>query len=324
MSNLSAPPRIVFFGMLSHGSAPALQALLDAGHDVRALVMPGEHGDAPVVELPPPDAPAGSEAVPEIDPRQAELIGMAWQAGIPVLAASTLRHRDAVTAIARHDPDLIVVSCFSLRVPKAVLELPRLGCLNVHPSLLPRWRGPEPVFWALRAGDEQTGVTIHFMDAGWDTGPIVGQRRLPWPAAERLPEIERSLAEAGAALLIETIADLCAGNAHPLPQDAANATHAPAPKAEDYVISTGWSAYRAYRFARAVAPAAPSLSVRVADTDETIPVQDALSWSPSKPAAPVVRHKDTIEIAFSPGMVRFLAPAGMADACAEMGAAAQS
>ena len=105
-------------------------------------------------------------------------------------------------------PDLVVVACFPWRLPEWLLALPRHGCLNVHPSLLPDGRGPDPVFWAFRWGLRETGVTIHRVDAGFDTGPIVAQRRLAIPPDATIPSLERDLAEAGAALLLDALPGL--------------------------------------------------------------------------------------------------------------------
>ncbi len=315
MSN-SVKLRIVVLGMCYLGSPPALRALLRAGHDVRAVVIPGPPGGPPVLELPQP-APSRTGIIPlptlgqnpsGTQPEDDELLTLARRQGIPVLAMPTLRHERAVAAIARRAPDLIVASCFPLRVPRAVRDLPRLGCLNVHPSLLPRWRGPEPVFWALRAGDEVTGVTIHLMDAGWDTGPVIAQERISWPDGARLPEIERMLSERGAELLIAAIAGLERGTLVPTPQAADGATYAPFPQPEDYIITTEWDAARAYRFARAIAPLQEAITVRIAATGQELLVADALAWTPTLlPMQRLSSFGHSVDITFSRGTVRFRA-----------------
>ncbi|MER3436336.1 MAG: hypothetical protein C4346_01185 [Chloroflexota bacterium] len=304
--------RIVFLGMCYVGSPPALQALLQAGYDVRAVVIPGPPGGPPVLELPQP-APSRTGIIPLTTPGQNmsatqpddELLTLARRHGIPVLAMPTLRHERALAAIAQRAPDLIVASCFPLRVPRAVRDLARLGCLNVHPSLLPRWRGPEPVFWALRAGDEVTGVTIHLMDAGWDTGPIIAQERISWPDGARLPEIERMLSERGAELLLTAIEGLVSGQLVPEPQAAAGATYAPFPQPEDSIITTDWDAAHAYRFARAIAPLQEAITIRIAATGQKLLVADALGWLPDRDQQTVLRNENIVVIPFTSGTVQF-------------------
>ncbi len=310
--------RIVFLGMCYLGSPPALRALLRAGYEVSAVIIPGPAGAPPVLQLPsrpaPPHGitipltPVSDDSSPNARSDDDELIALAHQSGIPVLAMPSLRHERAIEAIAARSPDLIVASCFPLRVPRPVRSLPRLGCLNVHPSLLPRWRGPEPVFWALRAGDEETGVTIHLMDAGWDTGPILVQERVSWPEGARLPEIERMLSERGAELLLTAIEGLVSGRLVPAPQDDALATYAPVPRPEDYVITTDRDARWAYRFARAIAPLVPAIEVRIVASGATIRVRDAVSWFPT-PLPPITARQAAgiIDIAFTSGIVCFAA-----------------
>jgi methionyl-tRNA formyltransferase len=244
---------------------------------------------------------------PAGQPEDDELLALAHHAGIPVLAMPSLRHERAVAAIAQCSPDLIVASCFPLYVPRAVRNLARLGCLNVHPSLLPRWRGPEPVFWALRAGDDVTGVTIHLMSAGWDTGPILAQEPVSWPEGARLPEIERMLSERGAELLLTAIEGLVSGTTVPTPQDASGATYAPFPQPEDSIISTAWDARHAFRFARAIAPLFPVIGVHIISTNERLHVAGAISWSPGAANVPVQQRGDMVTVAFTAGVVQFRA-----------------
>lgn len=280
------------------------------------MIIPGPAGAPSVLRLPRrtapshgvtiPLAPVPGQSSPNDRPDEDELLALAQQSGIPVLAMPSLRHERAVAAIAQFSPDLIVASCFPLYVPREVRDLPRFGCLNVHPSLLPRWRGPEPVFWALRAGDDTTGVTIHLMSAGWDTGAIVAQERVSWPEGARLPEIEHMLSERGAELLLTAIEGLVSGRLVPAPQDDEQATYAPVPQPEDYVITTDWEAHRAYRFARAIAPLVPAIEVRIGATGERLQVSDALAWLPLlQPDIELQALNRVIDVAFAGGTVRF-------------------
>src|SRR6266536_191528 len=106
-----------------------------------------------------------------------------------------------IRVLTEYQPETICVACFSKRIPRDILDIPRLGCLNVHPSLLPANRGPEPLFWTFREGNQRTGVTIHLMDEGMDTGPIVAQEALEIPDGISYTQLEAQCAELGGKLL---------------------------------------------------------------------------------------------------------------------------
>jgi methionyl-tRNA formyltransferase len=130
-------------------------------------------------------------------------------------------------------PDVIVVAAYGLMLPTWVLALPRLGCLNIHASLLPRWRGAAPIHRAIEAGDTQTGITIMQMDAGLDTGPMLATRRTPILPTDDSQVLHDRLAQLGAELLAETIPSYVAGTLRPQPQPATGSTYAAKIKKED-------------------------------------------------------------------------------------------
>ncbi len=174
------PLRIVFAGTPEF-SVPALQALHDAGHAIVAAYTQ-------------PDRPAGrgrevaSSAVKQ----------RALALGVPVEQPPTLKSPDAQQRLAAYAPDLMVVVAYGLILPQAVLDIPRLGCLNIHGSLLPRWRGAAPIQRAVLAGDERTGISIMLMDAGLDTGPELLRRELTIGPRETGGELHDRLAPLGA------------------------------------------------------------------------------------------------------------------------------
>ena len=127
---------------------------------------------------------------------------------MPLLTINGFGDPAVAEAIAGYEPDVIAVACFPWRVPANLRRIPRLGILNVHPSLLPRGRGPEPLFWTFRRGERETGTTVHLMDGGFDTGPVLRQERLPVPAGIDGGELERRLAKLGGRLLVEAIVGL--------------------------------------------------------------------------------------------------------------------
>ncbi len=146
--------------------------------------------------------------------------------GIAVLQPPRLRDAEALAAIAEFAPDLQVVAAYGQLLPPALLDAPQHGTLNVHASLLPRWRGAAPVSAAIAAGDAETGATIMLVDETEDTGSILAQRATPIGEHETAGELSERLAELGAALLIETVPRWLAGEIAPRPQDASQATRA--------------------------------------------------------------------------------------------------
>ncbi len=201
--------RVVFMGTPDF-AVPSLQAIMSAGHRVVAVFTQ-------------PDRPRGRGH--KLAPSPVKQAAAA--SGIPVYQPLRLRDPDALMALQALAPDVICVVAYGQILPKAVLDLPPLGCVNVHASLLPRWRGAAPIQAALLAGDPVTGVTTMFMDEGLDTGDIILERSIPITPEDDAGTLHDKLASAGAALLVETLALLAAGQAPRRPQDGAQATYAP-------------------------------------------------------------------------------------------------
>ncbi|KAB2935760.1 MAG: methionyl-tRNA formyltransferase [Candidatus Contendobacter sp.] len=203
------PPRLIFAGTPDF-AVPSLQALLDAGYSVEAIYTQ-------------PDRPAGRGRQLRASPLKA----CAVAAGIPVYQPATLRDAAAQAELAALKPDLLVVAAYGLILPLSVLAIPRLGCVNVHASLLPRWRGAAPIHWALLAGDAETGVSLMQMDAGLDTGPVLARAVYPIPRGITGGELYERLAKLGAETLLAILPDLLAGRLTPEPQDESLVTRAP-------------------------------------------------------------------------------------------------
>ncbi|MGX7951963.1 methionyl-tRNA formyltransferase [Tsuneonella sp. HG249] len=198
--------RIVFMGTPAF-AVPTLIALAEAGHEVVATYT-----------QPPRPAGRGKRLQPSAVQLEAE------RRGIPVLSPKSLRPAEAQMRLAAYAPDIAVVAAYGLILPQAVLDIPARGCLNVHASLLPRWRGAAPIQRAIMAGDPVTGVTIMRMEAGLDTGPMLSVARTPVDD-KTAGELTAELAEIGARLMVETLHDL--PNLQAKPQDYLEATHAP-------------------------------------------------------------------------------------------------
>ena len=202
------PLRLVFMGT-PHSAVPTLDAL--AANPMVVVVA----------AYTPPDRRQGrgrTFAPSPVKQRAEEL-------GLPVEQPATFRNSDAVGRLADYAPDIIVVAAYGRLLPTEVLNLPRFGCLNLHPSLLPRHRGPSPVAGAILAGDDATGVTVMLLDEGMDTGPIIAQRARPVGLEDDAETLTAELFRDGAALLDEVMPDWIAGAVAAVPQDDEQATY---------------------------------------------------------------------------------------------------
>jgi methionyl-tRNA formyltransferase len=214
--------RIVFLGSGAF-AVPSLRALVEGGHEVAAVVTQPdrEKGRGRVVQ-PPPVKPAAAAL------------------GLRVLQPPKIRAPEALEALRALEPELQVVVAYGQILPRAVIDVAPRGTVNVHSSLLPRYRGAAPIHWAIVNGDAETGVTTMLIDEGLDTGPTLLARATPIGPDETTPELEQRLAAIGGSVLLETIDGLAKGTVLPVPQDHAAASIARLLKKEDGRID--WSA----------------------------------------------------------------------------------
>ncbi|MBP6207916.1 MAG: methionyl-tRNA formyltransferase [Anaerolineales bacterium] len=179
---------------------------------------------------------------------------LALELNIPVMQPEKLRQPEAMSQLQEWKPDLIVVTAFGQLLKKDVLEMPQYGCINVHASLLPRWRGAAPVNASILAGDEETGVTIMQMDVGLDTGPMLAKRSIRINPTDTTGSVLGALSTLGADLLLETLPQYLSGNLKPVPQPADGSTYAPMLKKEDGLLDFTHSAVELERRVRAMNP----------------------------------------------------------------------
>lgn len=179
---------------------------------------------------------------------------LAQELNIPVIQPQKLREPEAMQQLHEWQPDLVVVAAFGQILKKDVLDLPKYGCINVHASLLPRWRGAAPINAAVLAGDEETGVTIMKMDVGLDTGPMLRMKRIRIKPDDTAGSLFEALSTLGADLLIETLPDYLAGKITPQPQPEDGATYAPMLKKEDGLLDFNQPAADLERRVRAMNP----------------------------------------------------------------------
>ncbi len=216
----------------------SLQALLNQPEfEVRAVVTQ-------------PDRPKGRDL--KLNPPPVKELALAR--GIPVLQPLRARDETLLNQLQGFAPDLMVVAAFGQILPPALLQLPRFGCINVHTSLLPRYRGAAPIQWAILNGDSHTGVTIMQMDAGLDTGPVLAQRSTPIAEEDDAQTLHDRLAELGAALLVETIPPFVAGRLHPTAQPLEGVTYARKITKEDGLIDWTRPAREIRNLVRGLAP----------------------------------------------------------------------
>jgi len=212
------PWRIVFLGTPEF-AVPALAALSGAEDQVLLVITQ-------------PDRPQGRGRRPSPPPVKV----LAQKLDLPVWQPESIKTPAAFNRLKELTPDLLVVVAFGAILPLNLLQLPRIGPLNVHPSLLPAYRGPAPINWAILNGETETGVTTMFLDQGMDTGPILLSRRTAIGPLETAGQLHDRLARLGAELLLETIAGLKAGRVTPKPQPSTGATLAPLLKKADGLI----------------------------------------------------------------------------------------
>ena len=186
--------------------------------------------------------------------RASEVKQLAGTLGLPVEQPAKLSDPEVLVRMASYRPDLLVVVAYGLILPRAVLEMAPAGAINVHASLLPRWRGAAPIQRAILAGDAQTGVTIMRMEQGLDTGPMLLQRAIPIGARETAGELHDRLAELGAALLLEALDGLAGGDQQQTPQPDAGATYAAKLGPQDLPLDWQRTAVQLDRQVRALAP----------------------------------------------------------------------
>ena len=218
-------------------AVPSLEALLKSGDQVVGIVTQ-------------PDRPKGRGQA--MTPPPVKLIGQ--REGIPVLQPVKIRVPEFLTALAAWKPDLIAVTAYGRILHSPILTLPPMGCVNVHGSLLPKYRGAAPVQWAVINGETETGITTMMMDEGMDTGAMLLQESLPIVPEDTSGTLAPRLAVLGGRLLVETIARLKAGTITPQPQNHALATLAPPLKKEDGAIDWRASAISIANRIRGLSP----------------------------------------------------------------------
>jgi methionyl-tRNA formyltransferase len=282
-------PLTVVYAGTPEFAVPALEAIVAAGHRVGAVYTQ-------------PDRPAGrgrALAAPPVKRRALEL-------GLPVSQPATLRDPAAVAALAALAPDVIAVAAYGLLLPAEVLAIPRLGCVNIHASLLPRWRGAAPVQRALLAGDTVTGVSIMRMAAGLDTGPVYLVERVPIGPRDTAQRLTAELAEVGARALVAALDALEHDRAEAVPQPTEGATYAPKLTKHEALIDWTQSADAIDRQVRAFMPW-PVAETRLRGAPLRVHAAEPVAAEAGAPPGTVVSAGPAgIEVATGAGRLRLL------------------
>jgi methionyl-tRNA formyltransferase len=257
-----------------------------------------------------PDRPSGRGRTPEPPPvkRAVERLGL----DIPVLQPETLRDPAAVEQLAALRPDVGVVAAYGEILRRNVLAIPPLGYLNIHPSLLPRHRGPAPVTGAILAGDTETGVTVMRLEAKMDSGPILAQLQVPLPPDARTGPLTEELFQLGSQLLVDTIAPYAAGEVTLIPQDDSQATVTALLRKVDGAIDWSLPAVQIERMTRAYDPWPGASTTWRGQPLKIIAAQAHPGWASDAPLGTILDRQDGVWVATGAGALELqrVQPAG--------------
>lgn len=298
-SSGSARPQLLYFGLLTLYSALPLAALLEAGEQVAAVIIPGSREDGAQEAL----TPAQPDPDRSATGKMAAIDVLASECDIPLFALNEPAAAAAVRQLAAFQPDAAIVAGFPLRIPPALLAVPGHGFLNAHPSLLPAYRGPTPLFWALRAGETVTGVTLHCMDEDFDTGDIVFQEPVTLVEGATGREHTRHLAEVAASLVCRAARTLREDRELPRRPQPPGGHYQSFPAKESFHLSTDWPAQRAFNFMRGTAGWNQPYTLEIGGLLQ-LTAREALHYEPEgELGAPLLHRGSELLVQFNPGVL---------------------
>ena len=298
---------ILFMGMFGELSFRPLASLIETGATVCAIIVPasGEAVTAPRLLTPSKLAHGDLPVISIYSTRN--IVALGWEHNIPVYEVNRLSHPSTLSSLFSLRPDLIAVSCFPKILPPSLLALPKLGAINLHPSLLPKYRGPEPLFWQFRNGETQAGVTLHFMNERPDAGDILLQTGVPFADGVSGRDAERLCALAGSKLMVEGVKLLSGGNPPRQKQSETQSTYFPPPSLADFAISSNWPARRAFNFMRGASGRPWPFEIQAGE--RRFRVREAIDFSPEAILGePYHLEDDELQIQFSPGVLHLKLP----------------
>ncbi len=277
--------RIVFMGTPDF-AVPSLKQLIEDGHEIVGVFTQ-------------PDKPKNRGM--KLTPSPVKVVALEHE--IPVYQPTTLKAEEPFEALSALAPELIVVAAYGKILPKRFLDLPPKGCINVHSSLLPRYRGAAPINWAILNGESETGVTIMYMAEGLDTGDIISQRATPIDPDETVESLHDRLADIGARLLGETVTAIGAGTASRIPQDDEQSCYAPMLSRELSPIDFSRSAKEIHNQVRGLIPW-PATTVEIkGETFKIFSVEETSQTSDKAPGTWLGADKKGINVVCGDGRV---------------------
>ena len=232
--------KIAYIGSSSILSYVPLHSLIESGRTVSAIAVEGTHGSA-----------SHKGAFPVTVESSFSPVSLALPHDIPLIEL-TGDWPIVVERLIKISPDVILVSCFGQKLPDELISIPPSGCFNLHPSLLPAFRGPYPVFWQIRAGVKPLGVSLHYVSSKIDAGDIVDRANVPIPDGANRQQVDTLLAEAGSRLIEVMLNNIETGLLQRTPQSHSDASYQGLPTPDEYAVSTTWPAKRMYNFICAV------------------------------------------------------------------------
>ena len=292
--------RLIFMGMGGPLSSAPLHALLQAKFEFSAVIVAAAHKQKGWRALPRPGR--GRRSVPLLPLQPAvSIVQLAWEHDIALFEVGNLQAREVQGELERLAPDVVLVSCFAYRVPVGLLRIPHHGFLNLHPSRLPAYRGPYPIFWQLRDGLSQIGVTVQRMDERLDTGPIALQAAVEPEDGMVASQIEQLAGREGGRLFTKALRALAAGELSFEAQQG-DSSYQGRPRESDFALNTRWTARRAFNFMRGTADWGQPYPVVVGRRRWLL--RRALAFDPTGvQSTPVQASDNRIRIQFSEGIL---------------------
>lgn len=290
--------RLIYLGMGGPLSSVPLRHLLQAGHRFKAVVIAAPRKGIPWRKLP---QPGGAAQPLSLISTPRSVLHLSWEHDIPLFEAGNLQSVEAQSALRQLRPDVALVSCFAYRIPKSVLRLPAHGFFNLHPSRLPAYRGPYPLFWQLRAGLREIGLTIYALDEGLDTGPIALQETTHLQDGMEAAEIEMLLGERGGRMFDRLLQTLQRDELSLRAQEG-DGSYQGRPGESDFELDRRWTARRAYNFMRGTADWGIPYTLIIDGRRREL--RRALSFEPrGEQADPIVEGDRAFHIQFNSGIL---------------------
>ena len=302
---------VLFLGSNCDYSRIILESMINARIKIVAVWLAGQNlpglaEEATIKPLLPPDA-----AIADNDPNslpltstfvQDSILQTTWDNALPLYGIKRIKAQETARILRSLAPSLAVVACFPRLIAPSLLDVPRHGFLNVHPSMLPEYRGPAPLFWQFRDGEQHTGITVHWMDSKFDTGAIAAQRIVPLPDGILESDATQVMARAGGRILVDVMHHIANGEL-PYRKQPPGGSYQPWPHAEDFTISTEWAARRVFNFMRAAVVWGYPFRLEIEGRHWLL--SDALAWSNYA----AIKHQcavadDVITFRCTPGLVQ--------------------